>query len=663
MRSGRELFVAHDAGTKAQIKLLGGFELIRPSGAAVKISGRKSQGLLAVLALSPGLSCSRDRLAGLLWSDRSQNHSRNSLRQALTALRKELGDAGLEILATEGDQVRMLADQVEIDAVDFSRCAQQGKSMDAATLYEGPLLDGIFLRDDAFEVWASGERQRLADLAFSVQERVYESELGPARLAAARRLLALDPLHERAHRAVMEALALAGERNQALRQYDACREMLAHELGTEPSRETERLKAAIMSDEVNLAASSGPTIGEVEEIEVRDEPVIAVLPFVSLSDDAEREFFAEGVSDLIATTLAKLPYVRVIAHSSTQSYKDRAVDVREVGREQGAGFVLEGTVQSAGDRLRLSVQLSDCASGHQLWSEKFDRTVDDIFALQDEITFSVVVALDVELREGKQAHFRVGESNNLEAWVLVLQATKLLNAHERNSWPGAKRVIEKAVKLDPDYAMAWTLLGWWHWEEAFCGWSHDPEESIAASIAAAQRACELSPTNPEPHLVLAMAHLQRRDFDKAAAHMEMARKLGPNHAMVPAIGANVSMFCDEPEEALRQSRQAIRYAPVYPPWYAGDAAQICLQLNRLEEAIEWARAAIKRDEGYIHAHLFLVVAYHELGKTAESRAAAKGALRVDPAFSAQAWADAQPFKDQKNNERFLTALIAAGLPA
>jgi TolB-like protein len=312
---------------------------------------------------------------------------------------------------------------------------------------------------------------------------------------------------------------------------------------------------------------------------VREEPTVAVLPFTSLSDDPKREYFADGMSDSIISTLAKMPYVRVIAHGSTQIYKGRAVDVRDVGRELNADFVLEGTVFSAGERLRITAQLCDCATGHHLWSEKYDRTIGDVFALQDEITLNVVVALDVELREGEQALFRVGETNCLEAWELILQATKILNGHERSSWPAVKRLVERALTLDPDYAVAWTMLGWWHWEEAFCGWSKDPDASIAASIEAAERACQLSPTNPEPHLVLAMAHLQRRDFEKADAHMDEARRLGPNHAMVPAIGANVSMFADRPEEALRQSRQAIRLTPVFPPWYAGDAAQAFLQLG------------------------------------------------------------------------------------
>jgi adenylate cyclase len=501
----------------------------------------------------------------------------------------------------------------------------------------------------------------LADLAFEVHEQVYEAASGRERLAAARRLLALDPLRESAHRAVMAALAAAGERDQALRQYETLRDMLARELEARPSAESERLKAAIAAGEV--AATDTLPARQREAVEVRDEPTIAVLPFTSLSDDPEREFFADGMSDSIISTLSKIPYVRVIARASTQIYKGRAVDVREVGREQGVRYVLDGTVKSAGERLRITVQLSDTETGQHVWSEKYERTIGDIFALQDEITMHVVVALDVELRDGEQALFRAGGTRSLEAWEHQLQAHKHVSAHQRDAWPAARRAIDRALKLDPDNGMVWTVLGWWHWEQAFCGWSADPDASIVAALEAADRACRLDPLNPEPHLVLAMAHLQRRDFDEADVCMLEARRLGPNHAMVPAIGANVSMFADRPAEALRQSRQAIRLCPIYPPWYAGDAAQACLQLRRLDDAIGWARAAIRRSEGFIHAHLFLVVAYHEQGKAAEARAAAEGALKADPAFSAKAWATAQPFKDTSINQRFLTALIAAGLPA
>ncbi|HMB75281.1 MAG TPA: BTAD domain-containing putative transcriptional regulator [Kiloniellaceae bacterium] len=652
-----------NARTRALIKLLGGFELCTVDGKAVPIAGNKAKGLLAILALSSDMSASRGRLADLLWSDRGDEQARNSLRQLLTALRKSFAEAELDVLETERDQVRLTAAHISIDAVEMARLAREGRAAAASELYGGPLLDGIFLPDRAFETWVSEERRRLEDLAVVAVERVYEAASGERRLAAARRLLALDALRERSHRAVIEALAANGERTQALRQYEACREMLARELGAAPSTETEGLKAAILSGDLPVPPSAASPVPESTEIEVRSEPVVAVLPFVSLSDDRERAFFADGMSGSIISTLAKMPYVRVVAYSSTQIYKDRAVDVRDVGREQDADYVLEGTVRSAGARLRITVQLSECATGRHLWSEKYNGTINDIFALQDEITFKVVLELDVKLREGEQAHFRVGNPSNLEAWELVLEATKTLNGHQRNAWPSAKRVLDRAIALDPDYASAWTMLGWWHWEEAFCGWSKDPKASIVASIAAAERARQLSPTNPEPYLVLAMAHLQRRDFQEAEEYMCEARKLGPNHAMVPAIGANVSMFGGEPEEALRQSQLAIRFCPVYPPWYAGDAAQAHLQLGQLEKASDWARAAIQRDERYIHAHLFLVVAYHELGQLAEARAAAQAALKADPAFSAQAWADAQPFKDPAINRRFLAALLEAGLPA
>ncbi len=644
------------AEARARIRLLGGFELNSPGGRAIPIASRKGQGLLAILSLSPGMAASRDRLAGLLWSDRGDGQARNSLRQALVALRKELGDGGLDIIEVERDQVRLVPERVAVDAAEMARLAGEARLAEAAALYGGALLDGIHVRDAAFEDWASGERQRLADLAFDVHERVYDAASSPERLTVARRLLALDPLREAAHRAVMQALAAAGERNQALRQYEALRDMLARELGTEPSTETERLKVAITAGDEAIPAA--PQARRGEAVEVRDEPTIAVLPFVSLSDDPGREFFADGMSDAITSTLAKMPYMRVIARASTQIYKGRAVDVREVGREQGVRYVLDGTVKSAGERLRITVQLSDSESGHHVWSEKYDRTLGDIFELQDEITRQVTLALRVELLEGDQALFRSGGTRSLEAWEQFLQVTKHLNSHTRDTWPAARRAIDRALQIDPQYGSAWVALGWWHWEEAFCGWSNDPEASIAAALEATERAHQLSPVDPEPLLVLAMVHLQRRDFAAAEACMERARQLRTNHAIVPAIDANILMFTGRPEEALRQSRQAISLSPVYPPWYAGDVAQANLQLGRLDEAIEWAFAAIKRNEGYIHAHLYLVIAYHEQGKEVEARAAVQRTLKADPAFAARAWADAQPFKDSSINARFLSALVA-----
>ena len=645
------------------LSLLGAFSIADPRGQIISIKSKKNRALLAILALSPSHTMTRERLADLLWGEHGEEQARNSLRQSLAVLRKELGPYGSELIRSGDETLSLARERVTVDALTILHAEQDSDLKllkQAAASCRGELLSEIGIHGEAFGSWLTGERRRLADLAVSVHERLCANSTGADRVTVARRLLALDPLRESAHRALMEALAAIGERDQALRQYDACREMLARELDVKPAGETEQLRASILSGEKRVLTA--PPVSQSDAVELRDEPTIAVLPFASLSLDPKHEFFAEGMTDSIISTLSKVPYVRVIARSSTQIYKGRPVDVRDVGREQGVRYVLEGTVKAAGDHLRITATLIDCETGLHIWSQKHDGTLTDIFALQDEIAFRVALAVNVELLEGDQALIRAGGPRNLEAWELTIQASKLTSHHDRSVFPAARRALHRAIALDPGHAHAWTSLAWTHWLEAFCGWSQDSKVSIDAASAAATKAHEISPANPEPFLVLAMAQLQRRDFDGAEQHMATARKLGPNHAMVPAIGANVSMFAGRPEEALRQSRLAMKLCPIYPPWYAGDVAQANLQLGRLHDAIEWSHAAIKRGAGFIHAYLFLIVAYHEQGKPAEALAAAEAALKVDPMFSANAWVDAQPFEDRQMNQRFLAALEAAGIP-
>jgi len=362
------------------INVLEGFEARFPSGEALPLKGRKTQALLACLALAPGRRQPRDTLAALLWSERGQPQARSSLRQSLTELRKALGETRDTLLIAGRDGFALDDDAIEVDALEFEQLIDDGSPTaleQAAALYRGDLLDGIEAHDPCFESWLRDERQRLRERACEALSRLLghqEAEEPDRAIATARRLLAIDPLHEATHRALMRLYAKKGERSLALKQYQSCCNTLAAELGLAPEPETEKIAERIRTG----TASAGAALDrepqrqafQPEPLPLPDKPSIAVLPFSDISDNPEQEHIADGVTEDIITALSKIPRLFVVNRDSTSKYKDRTPDARRIGREQGVQYLLEGSVRRAGNRLRISSKLIDATTGRHVWAQR-----------------------------------------------------------------------------------------------------------------------------------------------------------------------------------------------------------------------------------------------------------------------------------------------------
>ncbi|WP_431301178.1 BTAD domain-containing putative transcriptional regulator [Tabrizicola sp. BL-A-41-H6] len=646
-----------DGVEKVRLEFFGGFGVKASFLSDQNLINQKSIGLLAIIAASPGLSASRDRIAGLLWSTRENELARNSLRQTLAVLRRNLGDRGADLLHCGRTAIKLNDLASECDVADFIACIRAGQHDRAVALYTGPFLDGVFIRDPAFEDWYAEERRRLAGMYLEALETLVHGDSGARRVHLARKLVNSDILRESSHNLLIDALAQMGERDEALRQIRSLEEILQRELGVGLSPETAAMKRALLRAPARrVGAATSPNIATPAS------PVLAIHPFACLSDDAAQQAFAKGLGNSIITTLSKLPYLRVMTFATSGANRARPEDLAALDRANATDYVLEGSLMSQGEKTRFTIHLIDSRTDAYVFSQRYDFSLTEVFAAQDEITLKVAVAINVALLQGDQALSKVCASNRLEPWEHILQASTLISSHDRACSPAARRSIAEAIRLDPGYSAAHTLMGWWHWAQAFCAWTNDPSASVAAALDCAVTANRLDPTNPEPHVVMAIAHMQAREFERAEEALGHARHLGQSHAMVHAVAANVAMFAGRPIEALALTRQAIRLCPVYPPWYAGDMAQAHLQLGQLGPAMEWAQAAIDRSAGYIHAHLFRIIALYEKGLADEAAATARTVLHLDPAFDAAAWAEAQPFHDRSINQRFFRALSAAGLP-
>ena len=401
---------------------------------------------------------------------------------------------------------------------------------------------------------------------------------------------------------------------------------------------------------------------ETLQLELPDKPSIAVLPFTSMSADPEQEFLADGVSEDIITELSKISKLFVVARNSTFTYKGRAVDVKQVGREQGVHYVLEGSVRRNGDRLRITAQLIDATTGDHLWAQRYDRVIHDVFELQDEITREVTSALQVELTEGEQARLWASGTQNFEAWEIVIQIPELIYSHRKEHILMGRRLSEEALLLDKNYAAAWTMLGLAHWEEAFNGWSENPEASLNLAIDAAAVSQSIDDSNPDTYALLTWIHLSLRKYNQAFDLAKQAMVLGPNNSFVVGVASDVALFCDRPHDMIVLLNKAMRLCPIYPAWYPSSLAWAYLLMDRREDAIDSAKTSSGIDPDYPFNYMVLAIAFAESECEQEARTAIGNLLRIDPSYSLRTFSECQPFRDAKVLNRHIEGLRKAGLP-
>ena len=390
-----------------------------------------------------------------------------------------------------------------------------------------------------------------------------------------------------------------------------------------------------------------------------DKPSIAVLPFTNMSGDPEQEYFSDGMTEDLITDLSKLSGLFVIARNSVFSYKGKAVEVREVSRKLGVRYLVEGSVRKAGNRVRINAQLVDTTTGGHVWAERYDRELQDIFALQDEVTQKIVFALKVMLTPEEQTRFRQAPTDNLDAYDALLRGQAYM-WRSREANVQARQLFEQAIALDPQYAAAYAVLSWTYFVEWGFQWSQDPQ-LLAQAFAVAQRAVGLDDSLPLAHTMLGVAYLWQKQHEQAIAEGERAIALGPNYADGYAWLGSTYNVAGRPEEAIEVVQQAMRLNPHEPFYYLAILGSTYRMMGRHEEAIAALKTVLCRNPNYVPAHVQLVAAYSELGQEAEARAGAAEILRLSPNFSLESVKQRLPYKDQAALEHYLDGLRKAGL--
>jgi len=389
-----------------------------------------------------------------------------------------------------------------------------------------------------------------------------------------------------------------------------------------------------------------------------DKPSIAVMPFTNMGADPEQEFFSDGLTEEIITALSKVPKLFVIARNSTFTYKGKPVKVKQVAEELGVRYVLEGSVRKAGDKIRITAQLIDVLAGHHLWAERYDRNLNDILAVQDEITKKIITAMQVKLTEGEQARAAAKGTNNIEAYLKYLQAMDYIYQFNIEGNALGKKSAEEAIALDPEYAWAYRALARTHMMDAWLGTTKSPKQSLAKTKELLQKAIALDETYAEAHGMLGFLFSMTGKHNKAVATAEHAVALNPNSAYTHAILGHTLRFAGRWEEAIPEYKKAIRLNPIPPNQYFFGLGLAYAWTGQYEEAIKWCEKAVRQEPDSFLAHLMMAVTYSLSGREEEARAEGAEVFRINPKFSLKKFEKRCTGKDK---ERFIGALRKAGL--
>ena len=617
--------------TLLHLDLLGGFDCRTTAGVAVGFPTRKVRALLAYLALNAARAQRREQLAGLFWDDHSEADARANLRKTLSRLREALPAAARDCLIADASEVALRTDQVEIDVLQFERLAADGtpETLErAASLHRGPLLAGFAEVGEEFDDWLATERRRLDETLQQVLQRQLDHYVVTGAIdraiQVALRLLALDPLQEGVHRALIRLYMYQDRVGSALDQYRRCRELLASELGVAPAPETERLRAelsGLLPDDAEAPGPEGddlPERGAVLRAATEDRarrraepsgrPVIAVLAFAA--GDADRHL-GEGLAEDIATELGRFREIDVIAPATALAYRRSALSLERVGRELGTSYVLGGRLRAAGERLRLTVRLVETVSARQLWAERYDCVSSQVFEIQDEVVRRIVGTAVGRIEEARLELARRRRPRDLAAYDLWLRGWSALKRPDLSALADARGCFQAAVARDPQFARAYVGLAMAYLNEWACfSWNHWfflRQEALEL----ARKAIELDERDHRAHCVLGVAKLYGRDYEGARRQLLRALELNPNDADVLAHAAAAMALIGEPELAVEAGRSALRLAPHHPEWYTAFAGIALFSAREHEEAIATMAPA---PEALCNTPAFIAAAYAHLGQ-------------------------------------------------
>jgi TolB-like protein/Flp pilus assembly protein TadD len=394
-----------------------------------------------------------------------------------------------------------------------------------------------------------------------------------------------------------------------------------------------------------------------------DKPSIAVLPFREISGESAPSGLTQGMAEDITTALSAMPDIFVIAPAAARPFADQTEAPGRIAEALGVRWVLDGSIQRVGERVRISVQLSDALRGAQVWADRYDRAIEDVFALQDEITLKVLATLEVTMARGEAPQRAPTHgTRNLEAWLAASEGLGALRRLTRGENARARVLYARAAELDPNYAGALEGLAWTHYIDARFNWSADPVSSLATAATLVEKTIELDPTRGRAYSLRGSIVLTRGDHARAVEFGERAIQLSPSDSEAMALLANTLTYAGDLERSLVVMEKAMRLSPSFPDWYAWNLARIYRMLGRAKEALPLLDAHLKPENEALAPRLELVMALVDLNDLGRAKREAAAVRAVEPHFSAARWTATQPYADRSVADAELALLERAGLP-
>ncbi len=657
------------------LKLLGPFTCLDATGREIAIPAAKQRGVLAYLALAHDHRASRAELASVFWSDRGESQARQSLRQCLSALRKLLGSAEPAPLVADATQVSLTVSawRIDVDEVLRALTAEKVDLLHAAEHVRGPLLQGTVFGEDAADDFVRDARVRLQDagqrLLLRCAAQLEKEAQDTALVEIYWRLLGLSPACEEAHRGLMSTYARLGRRSEALAQYQACEDALRRHLDAAPAPETLALVAQLRSAESNAPTSSAGPIptatARAATLPLPARPSIAVMPFANLGRNPSHEYLCDGFADDMTTALSQFSSLCVISRSSSFALRDRGLTVPEVGRQLGVHHVLQGSVQFSGDRVRVTTQLVEAERGEQVWSQRNEGTLSDVFEFQDELVQRVVATVAGRVEAAALARARRKATDALDAYDCVLRGRYHHHRYTPEDSDRAVTFFEEALRRKPDYPLA---AGWLAcaigravtFRQDRADRMHDQKymQRLRDGLEMLKSFQAVDDEETECLRLIGEVYLFQRRYDEAEHYLRRAYALNPNDDRIQSQMSALLCFLGEQSEAERFARLAIRNNPFHPSFYQFNLGRILMLQKRYPEAVKALRAATPTQNRY---RCHLAACYAALGETAAVEVVREEIYAEEPNFSLERFAITFLYRDPSIGEGLRDLMERAGL--
>jgi len=616
------------------------------------------------------MSATRERLADLLWGDSDSERSRNSLRQTLSVLRHELSSLGANILHSDRETVGLGAGSIDSDAETFETAptARSGSQLEhALSVYSGPFLDGFFAGSNVFEDWAAAEREKFLNLAIGSLEKLARLVDVDKGLAVARRLVAMEPTREASYRLEMELLAVTGQRDRAIRTFEACRAMLQKEFGVDVSPETKKLWQSLLVGPDPEILSSPRRANGLTDAASREKPSVGVLSFVNLTGKLGEDYFAKGLVQDITTALSQRRDYMVLADLPTLTAETGSLDVRRIATTYNVQYLLNGSVQRAADDIRVNVQLIDTANGHNVWAQRFDGRAQEGLEFQDSIAHSVMLALSIELQLTSWKVRDKSPPGGPEVRRLVNQALTRYYEMTKASLQAAMGLAEQALAIDPDNPRAMrTLSITISVGLAVFGALPNRPEHVDRALSLAKAAVKAVPDDEIARCFLAFALSTAGRIEEAVVELCQSISLNPNYANAHGDLAALYALKGQTEQALHEANEAIRLGPLDATefWRYHSIAVAKFASGDDAEALEVARQVVRTRPDFVRGALYWAATAMATGNDEEASRAIHHCLSQIPELNL---GNISPvyvprYVNDAHQRRFIAMLARAGLP-